>query len=244
MVSTRPLAIDGPPALATDGARASAVLAGSASAADRRRSHGRRAERARRRRLRWRRTAAPFPAALTDPRLGLRAGPVAVPLALGVALARRHASVLGVGITPKNVMDAPTGPPATRCGSRRSGIAAARSRARQHGAHRRPHRRPRGRPGRLRPPRRAAARRPDRRPRHPHGTRDPLRGHRVEDLSARRSRASRAVLTRIYGAGPGRRHAAPALGRRPRPPDAHHLCRDVPERHPRPPPRRLRGPVN
>ena len=50
------------------------------------------------------------PAGLTDPELGLRAGPVAVPLALELPTLGVNAPVIGVGLTPKNVMDAPTGP--------------------------------------------------------------------------------------------------------------------------------------
>jgi hypothetical protein len=46
---------------------------------------------------------------LTDPKLGLRAGPVSVPLALELPSLRVTAAVIGVGLTPKNVMDAPTG---------------------------------------------------------------------------------------------------------------------------------------
>jgi hypothetical protein len=49
------------------------------------------------------------PAALTDLALGLRAGPVAVPLDLVMPSLGVSASVLGVGITPNNVMDAPMG---------------------------------------------------------------------------------------------------------------------------------------
>jgi Sortase domain len=51
-----------------------------------------------------------IPGRLTDPKLGLRAGPVAVPLALELPSLGVTASVIGVGLTPKNVMDAPTGP--------------------------------------------------------------------------------------------------------------------------------------
>lgn len=50
-----------------------------------------------------------LPAALTDPALDLRAGPVDVPLELRIPSLRITASVLGVGLTPKNVMDTPTG---------------------------------------------------------------------------------------------------------------------------------------
>jgi hypothetical protein len=54
--------------------------------------------------------AAAIPAALTDEGLDLRAGPVAVPLELQLPSLSVTAPVLGVGITPKNVMDAPMGP--------------------------------------------------------------------------------------------------------------------------------------
>ena len=57
-----------------------------------------------------RRVRGDVPAGLTDPELGLRAGPVAVPLALELPSLGVAASVLGVGLTPKNAMDAPTGP--------------------------------------------------------------------------------------------------------------------------------------
>ena len=50
------------------------------------------------------------PSPLTDPSLGLRTGPVAVPLALELPSLGVNASVSGVGLTAKNVMDAPTGP--------------------------------------------------------------------------------------------------------------------------------------
>ena len=49
------------------------------------------------------------PAPLTDPGLDLRAGPVDVPLELRIPSLRISASVLGVGLTPKNVMDTPSG---------------------------------------------------------------------------------------------------------------------------------------
>ena len=71
------------------------------------------------------------------------------------------------------------------------------------------------------------------------GVGDPVLGHRVEDVSARRREL-------VGGADPDlrrrarRRHPSPALGRRPRSPDSDHLCRDVQERHPRPSARRLR----
>jgi sortase family protein len=55
-------------------------------------------------------TALAVPAALTDEALDLRAGPGAVPLELQLPSLDVVASVVGVGITPKNVMDAPMGP--------------------------------------------------------------------------------------------------------------------------------------
>ena len=55
-------------------------------------------------------TALAVPAALTDEGLDLRAGPGAVPLELQLPSLDVVASVVGVGITPKNVMDAPMGP--------------------------------------------------------------------------------------------------------------------------------------
>jgi len=51
------------------------------------------------------------PAALTEVGLDLRAGPVAVPLVLRIPSLDIDAEVLGVGITPTNVMDAPMGRP-------------------------------------------------------------------------------------------------------------------------------------
>jgi hypothetical protein len=51
-----------------------------------------------------------MPAALTDDGLDMRAGPVAVPLELRMPSLSVTAPVMGVGITPKNVMDAPMGP--------------------------------------------------------------------------------------------------------------------------------------
>jgi hypothetical protein len=54
--------------------------------------------------------ALAVPAALTDRGLSLRAGPVAVPLELQMPSLSVGAQVLGVGITPKDVMDAPMGP--------------------------------------------------------------------------------------------------------------------------------------
>ena len=50
------------------------------------------------------------PAPLIDPGLDLRAGPVDVPLELRVPRLRISAPVLGVGLTSKNVMDAPMAP--------------------------------------------------------------------------------------------------------------------------------------
>ncbi|HLF39846.1 MAG TPA: class F sortase [Acidimicrobiia bacterium] len=50
------------------------------------------------------------PAALVDEALDLRAWPMAVPLELQIPSLGITASVTGVGITPKNVMDAPMGP--------------------------------------------------------------------------------------------------------------------------------------
>ncbi len=55
-------------------------------------------------------TALPAPAALTDAGLGLRSGPVAVPIELRAPTIGLSTPVLGVGITPGNVMDAPMGP--------------------------------------------------------------------------------------------------------------------------------------
>jgi len=55
-------------------------------------------------------TVLAVPAALADGGLGLRAGPVAVPLQLRIPTLSVNAAVVGVGITPTNVMDAPMGP--------------------------------------------------------------------------------------------------------------------------------------
>ena len=49
------------------------------------------------------------PAPLVDPGLDLRAGPVDLPLELRIPSLRITASVLGVGLTSKNVMDTPVG---------------------------------------------------------------------------------------------------------------------------------------
>lgn len=49
------------------------------------------------------------PAPLVDPGLDLRAGPVDLPLELRIPSLRISTPVLGVGITPKNVMDTPRG---------------------------------------------------------------------------------------------------------------------------------------
>jgi hypothetical protein len=51
------------------------------------------------------------PTPLFDPSIDLRAGPVAVPLELRLPSLHITAPVLGVGLTPKNVMDTPMGPP-------------------------------------------------------------------------------------------------------------------------------------
>src|SRR6202022_3648708 len=48
-------------------------------------------------------------APLVDPGMDLRAGPVDVPVELRIPSLRISAPVLGVGLTPKNVMDTPTG---------------------------------------------------------------------------------------------------------------------------------------
>jgi len=50
------------------------------------------------------------PAPLFDPSVDLRAGPVDVPLELRIPALRISAPVLGVGLTPKSVMDTPMGP--------------------------------------------------------------------------------------------------------------------------------------
>jgi len=55
-------------------------------------------------------SALAVPSALTRAGLDLRAGPVAVPLELRMPSLGVSAAVVGVGITPKNVMDAPMGP--------------------------------------------------------------------------------------------------------------------------------------
>jgi sortase family protein len=49
------------------------------------------------------------PEPLFDPSIDLRAGPVVVPLELQLPSLRITAPVLGVGLTPKNVMDTPMG---------------------------------------------------------------------------------------------------------------------------------------
>ena len=51
----------------------------------------------------------PVPAALTGPTVGLRDGPTPVPLTLQIPAIGVNVTVLGVGITTKNVMDAPEG---------------------------------------------------------------------------------------------------------------------------------------
>lgn len=53
--------------------------------------------------------AAAVPADLVDPALDLRAGPVAVPIALELPSIGVHADVLGVGLGANDIMDAPTG---------------------------------------------------------------------------------------------------------------------------------------
>jgi len=53
----------------------------------------------------------PVPAALVDAGLGLREGPTPVPLELRIPSIAVGAPVLGVGMTPTNVMDAPMGSP-------------------------------------------------------------------------------------------------------------------------------------
>jgi hypothetical protein len=55
-------------------------------------------------------TGLAVPAALTDAGLDLRGGPVAVPLELRMPSLSVSAAMLGVGVTPENVMDAPMGP--------------------------------------------------------------------------------------------------------------------------------------
>lgn len=52
----------------------------------------------------------PVPAALYAKGLDVRAGPVPVPLQLQIPAIGVNASVLGVGVTPTDVMDAPEGP--------------------------------------------------------------------------------------------------------------------------------------
>ena len=54
--------------------------------------------------------ALAVPAALTDDAVDLRAGPAPVPLELQLPSLDLIAPVVGVGITPTNVMDAPMGP--------------------------------------------------------------------------------------------------------------------------------------
>jgi Sortase domain len=52
-----------------------------------------------------------IPAPLTGPGLSLRAGPVPVPIRLRIPSIGVDLAVIGVGMTPNNVMDAPEGPP-------------------------------------------------------------------------------------------------------------------------------------
>jgi hypothetical protein len=54
--------------------------------------------------------ALPVPAPLTDAALDMRAGPVPVPLELRMPSLDVLAPVLGVGMSPEDVMDAPVGP--------------------------------------------------------------------------------------------------------------------------------------
>jgi hypothetical protein len=56
------------------------------------------------------RPGPPVPAALTTPGLDLRSGPVPIPLEIRMPTIGVDAEMLGVGILPGNVMDAPTGP--------------------------------------------------------------------------------------------------------------------------------------
>jgi hypothetical protein len=51
-----------------------------------------------------------IPARLTDQRLDIHSGPVAVPIQLLFPTLNQRIPVLGVGLTPKNAMDAPMGP--------------------------------------------------------------------------------------------------------------------------------------
>jgi hypothetical protein len=57
-----------------------------------------------------RRVAPPVPAPLTDPGIGLRAGPVPIALRLDLPSLGIAATMLGVGILPDDTMDAPHGP--------------------------------------------------------------------------------------------------------------------------------------
>jgi sortase (surface protein transpeptidase) len=54
--------------------------------------------------------ALPVPAALAAATLGMRAGPVALPLTLQIPSINLDIPILGVGITSQDVMDAPEGP--------------------------------------------------------------------------------------------------------------------------------------
>jgi hypothetical protein len=54
-----------------------------------------------------------IPARLTDPRLDIHSGPVAVPIELLFPTLEQRIPVVGVGITAKNAMDAPMGPAAS-----------------------------------------------------------------------------------------------------------------------------------
>jgi hypothetical protein len=55
-------------------------------------------------------TSLPAPSDLVDVDLGLRSGPIRVPLELRVPAIGLQAAVAGVGITSEDVMDAPMGP--------------------------------------------------------------------------------------------------------------------------------------
>lgn len=60
----------------------------------------------------WPAVRPKVPGPLIDPALDLRAGPVDVPLELRIPSVQINAPVIGVGMTAKNVMDAPKGPAA------------------------------------------------------------------------------------------------------------------------------------
>jgi hypothetical protein len=50
------------------------------------------------------------PAALTDRRMDIRSGPIAIPIELLFPTLAQRVPMLGVGLTPTNAMDAPKGP--------------------------------------------------------------------------------------------------------------------------------------